>query len=103
MKGKEEQSMEQSYNSPTVIAACIALLNVETLLAEATEIETTDWLIVQQCSLEEGPSLLPVHGRHHHHHHPPYPPHHYAQPHYHPSIYPPPYPYYAPVSGICRN
>ncbi len=92
-------------HSLKIVGACIVLLNVETSLAEATELEGADRITVQECRLEEGPSLLPVHGRHSHHHHHPYPHHHYAPPHYYPSVYPPPYPYYAPypASGICRN
>ena len=91
-----------SIDSLKVIVACIALLNVGTPLAKATELEAVDQLTVQQYSLEEDASLLLVHGWHHHR---PYPPHPYSPPPYYPSIYPPPYPYYSPypASSLCRN
>ena len=96
--------MRTTINSLKLIGACIVLLNVGTPLAEATGPEAVNQLTVQQCSLEEETPLLLVHGRHRHHHHHPYPPSpYYSPPHYHSSVYPPPYPYYVPVSGICRN
>ena len=77
-----------------------------TPLAGAMELEAVDQLTVQQCSQEEEIPLLLVHGRHRHHHHHPYPSRpYYSPPHYHSSVYPLSYPYYAPypASSICRN
>ncbi len=98
--------MRTTINSLKAIVACIVLLNVGILLAEATELGAVDRLTAQQCSLKEETPLLLVHGQHHPHHPHPYPPYPYSPPHHHPSVYPPPYPpYYAPypASGICRN